>query len=137
MLLEPSIITVLALILYLVVTLNVGRTRAKYGVKPPATTGDPKFECALRVQQNTLEQLVFFLPLLWIFSYYISSLWGLILGAVWIVGRILYAWGYYQAPEKRGPGFGISSLSSLVLLGGAIVGVVLNATQFFPININP
>jgi glutathione S-transferase len=133
MLLEPSIITVLTLIVYFVITLNVGIARAKYNVKPPATTGDPKFECALRVQQNTLEQLVFFLPLLWIFSYYVSARWGLILGSIWLVGRILYAWGYYQAPEKRGPGFGISSLAGLGLLGGAIVGLVLAARQFFPI----
>ncbi|ELR97016.1 MAPEG family protein [Gloeocapsa sp. PCC 73106] len=131
MLLEPSIITVLTLIVYFVITLNVGRARFKYGVKPPATTGDPNFERALRVQQNTLEQLVFFLPLLWIFSYYISPRWGLILGAIWLVGRILYAWGYYQAPEKRGPGFAISSLASLALLVGAIAGLVLSARQLF------
>lgn len=129
MLLEPSIITVLTLLVYFVITLNVGRARFKYDVKPPATTGDPNFERALRVQQNTLEQLVFFLPLLWIFSYYISSRWGLILGGIWLVGRIIYAWGYYQAPEKRGPGFGISSIASLALLGGAIIGLVLSARQ--------
>lgn len=125
MLLEPSIITVLSLLVYFATTINVGRVRAKYNIKPPAMTGDPNFECAVRVQQNTLEQLVFFLPLLWIFSYYISAFWGLILGGFWILGRIIYALGYYQAPEKRTPGFGISSLSSLALLGGAIAGLVL------------
>lgn len=132
MLLEPSIVTVLTLLVYLVITLNVGRARFKYGVKPPAMTGDPKFEQAVRVQQNTLEQLVFFLPLLWIFSYYVSPRWGLILGLVWLLGRIIYAWGYYQAPEKRGPGFGISSLAGLGLLGGAVVGLFLASRPFLP-----
>ncbi|MGA0197569.1 MAG: MAPEG family protein, partial [Prochlorotrichaceae cyanobacterium] len=61
----PGLVTIAALIMYYAVTLNVGRARFKYGVKPPAMTGDPGFECAVRIQQNTLEQMVFFLPLLW------------------------------------------------------------------------
>lgn len=120
MLLGASIITVSSLLVYFVVTLNVGRTRAKYKVMPPAMTGDENFERALRVQQNTLEQLVFFLPIMWIFSYYVSELWGAILGGIWILGRVLYAWGYYQEANKRMVGFGISSLSGITLLLGCI-----------------
>jgi uncharacterized membrane protein YecN with MAPEG domain len=79
----------------------------------------------LRVQQNTLEQLIFFLPLLWLFSFYVSPLWSAGIGAVWLVGRIVYAWGYYQAAEKRTIGFGISSISGLVLLLGSLWGIIL------------
>jgi glutathione S-transferase len=111
-----GLISVLALLLYFVLTINVGRARAKYKVPVPQMTGDPDFERVLRVQQNTLEQIIFFLPLLWIFSYFVNPLWGAGLGGFWIVGRILYAWGYYQATEKRAPGFAIASLSSIVLL---------------------
>lgn len=127
----PSLVTALTLLLYLILTINVGRARAKYKVSPPATTGDPNFERVLRVQQNTLEQLVFFLPLLWLFSYYVSPLWSAGIGAIWLIGRILYALGYYQAAEKRGIGFAISSLSSMVLLVGALVGIVLNLLKYF------
>jgi uncharacterized membrane protein YecN with MAPEG domain len=98
-------------------------------VQPPATTGDPNFERVLRVQQNTLEQLVFFLPLLWLFAQYVSSLWATILGGFWIIGRVLFALGYYQAAEKRGPGFALSSLSSLALLLGSLVGLILTALK--------
>ncbi|MCU0534719.1 MAG: MAPEG family protein [Hydrococcus sp. Prado102] len=126
----PSLITVLALLVYLILTINVGRARAKYKVLPPATTGDPNFERVLRVQQNTLEQLIFFLPLLWIFSFYISPVWGSGIGAVWIIGRIIFAWGYYQAAEKRAIGFGITSLSSMVLLLGSLVGISLSLINF-------
>jgi glutathione S-transferase len=111
-----GLITVLALLLYFVLTINVGRARAKYKVPVPQMAGDPDFERVLRVQQNTLEQIIFFLPLLWIFSYFVNPFWGAGLGAIWIMGRIIYAWGYYQATEKRGPGFAIASLSSIVLL---------------------
>jgi len=122
----PSLITALSLLVYQVIAINVGRARVKYKVPPPQMTGDPDFERVLRVQQNTLEQLVFFLPLLWLFSFYISPLWGAGVGAVWLVGRIVYAWGYYQAAEKRTIGFGISFVSGIVLLLGSLIGVILS-----------
>lgn len=121
----PALVSLLALLLYFVVTINVGRARAKYGIPAPQMSGNPDFERVLRVQQNMLEQLIFFLPALWIFCFYLNPLWGSGLGMLWVVGRALYAWGYYQAAEKRGPGFAIASLSSLVLVLAGLVGVVL------------
>ena len=121
----PSLVTLIALSVYFLITLNVGRARFKYQVPPPATTGDPNFERALRVQQNTLEQMIFFLPLLWLFCFYIDPIWGAGIGAFWIIGRILYAVGYYQAADKRRVGFAISSFSSLILLIGSLVGMIL------------
>ena len=126
------LVTVLALVLFFVVTINVGRARVKSGIKPPQMSGDPEFERAVRVQQNTLEQLVLFLPALWIFAIVVSPMYAAGLGAVWLVGRVLYAWGYYQAAEKRGPGFGISSLAAIVLILGSLIGVVLQIVKSSP-----
>ena len=125
MYLYPSLVTALTLLLNQVLTINVGRARAKYKIMPPAMSGDENFERVVRVQQNTLEQLVFFLPALWLFSVYVNPFWGAGLGAVWLVGRIIYAWGYYQAAEKRIAGFAIGSLSGICLLLGALVGIGL------------
>lgn len=125
----PSLITVLALILYLALTINVGRARAKYQVPVPQMTGNPDFERVLRVQQNTVEQLLLFLPGLWLFSEFVSPIWGAGLGILWIVGRIIYAWGYYQAAEKRILGFAMNSLVALILLGGSLVGILLNLAR--------
>ena len=122
----PSLITVSALILYFVVTINVGRARFKYKVSPPQMTGNPDFERVVRVQQNTLEQMILFLPSLWLFSQFISPIWGSAIGAVWIIGRILFAWGYYQAAEKRAAGFGISTLATLALLGRSLTGIIMS-----------
>lgn len=121
----PSLVTASALLLYLVVTINVGRARFQYKVSPPQMTGNPDFERALRVQQNTLEQLVIFLPSLWLFSEFISPIWASGIGVFWLVGRSLYAWGYYQAAEKRMLGFGISTFATFTLLGGSLVGIIL------------
>lgn len=123
----PSLVTACALLLYLAVTINVGRARIKYKIMPPQMNGDENFERVVRVQQNTLEQLVLFLPTLWLFSEWVSPIWAAGLGAVWVIGRILYAWGYYQAAEKRTMGFAISSLVTFTLLGGAIVGIILSS----------
>jgi glutathione S-transferase len=127
----PSLITVFALILYFVVTLNVGRARAKYKVSPPQMSGNPDFERVVRVQQNTVEQLILFLPALWLFAQFISPIWAAGIGAVWIIGRILFAWGYYQAAEKRAVGFGISSLATLSLLGGSLTGIIMSLLKSY------
>ena len=87
-------------------------------------TGTADFERAFRVQQNTLEQLVLFVPALWLFCFFLSPLWGAGIGLVWIVGRVLYAVSYVRDPESRIPGFAIGWASSLILLIGAVVGVV-------------
>ncbi len=123
------LVTLLALIVFFVVTINVGRARFKFGIKPPQMSGDPEFERAVRVQQNMLEQMVFFLPALWIFATVVSATYATVLGAVWVVGRILYAWGYYQAAEKRGPGFGISVMAANILVVGSLVGVILQIAK--------
>jgi glutathione S-transferase len=121
----PSLVTVLALTLYFVLTINVGRAREKYSVPVPQMSGNPDFERVVRVHANTVEQIIFFLPLLWLFSWYVNPIWGSVIGIFWIMGRILYAWGYYQAAEKRGPGFAIASLSSMILLLGTFIKLVL------------
>ncbi len=120
----PTLVTLLALMLYFVFVINVGRARAKYNIPAPQVTGNEDFERVMRVQQNTMEQLIFFLPVLWIFSITVSTIWGAALGLVWVLGRAIFAWGYYQAAEKRTPGFAIGSLSGMVLFIGGLVGVI-------------
>jgi uncharacterized membrane protein YecN with MAPEG domain len=124
-LLFPSLVTVVTLIVFFVITANVGRARLKYKVPVPQTSGDPDFERVFRVQQNTLEQLILFLPSLWLFSLFVSPIWGAGIGGVWVIGRILYAWGYYQEAQKRRLGFGINALSVIVLLLGSLVGIIM------------
>jgi uncharacterized MAPEG superfamily protein len=120
-----AIVTVLALLQYIYFAVLVGQARGKFGVNGPAVTGHPVFERYFRVQMNTLELLVAFLPGLWLFAQYISPLWAAILGAVYIVGRFLYLRAYVADPAKRELGFGLSILPTLVLLLGGLVGAVL------------
>jgi hypothetical protein len=119
-----ALATISTLILYFVLGMNVARARAKYGIAAPAIQGDPAFERVFRVQQNTVEALVLFLPALWLFAWYVSDLWAALFGAVWIAGRAWYAKGYYADAAKRGPGFGVAAAATMILLIGSALGIV-------------
>jgi glutathione S-transferase len=64
----PAIATWLAVALYMILVWRTGVMRDRHGIVAPAVTGHPDFERAYRVQMNTLEQLVPFLPMLWLFA---------------------------------------------------------------------
>lgn len=115
-----SIVTLLALILYFWMGLRVAGARRRSGVAAPAMTGDPLLERHLRVQGNTLEWLPIFLPSLWLFALYWDDAVAAGVGAVWILGRIVYALGYVADPKKREAGFLIQTLAAAVLLFGAL-----------------
>ena len=120
----PAIVTLSALLLCVVLGMNVGRARHKSGIEAPAVTGDATLERAFRVHYNTLEWAPVFLGSLWLFALYWNDRVAAGVGAVWILGRILYARGYMADPAKRGLGFGVQALATLVLLLGAIGRVV-------------
>jgi glutathione S-transferase len=120
----PAVVTLAALIAYQGTVMAVGQARVKHKVLPPASSGPEGFERAMRVQQNTLEQLVFFLPTFWLAALLGSEAWASLLGFIWVGGRVAYGVGYRQDPAKRGPGFGISFMASAALLVMAIVALV-------------
>lgn len=119
-----SLITTLTIILLFGLTINVGKARVKYKVNAPATTGHPKFELAYRVQMNTVENTVAFIPALWLFSYYVSTSWGSVLGGLWLIGRVWYAITYSEDAKKRGGGFSLSFLAFAILTFGALIEIV-------------
>jgi glutathione S-transferase len=121
----PALITLLTMVLLFAVSFQVGRARGIYKIPAPATTGNPDFERIFRVQMNTNESVLMFLPALWLFAIYTSATWAGVLGAIWLAGRIWYAIGYTSAANKRGGGFGVSAGVALILIIGAIIGVVM------------
>lgn len=119
-----AVIIILALIEFLVLAAMVGRARVRYNVPAPATTGDPMFERYFRVHQNTMEQLVVFVPALILFADYVNVLAAIILGALFIVARAVYAAGYIRDPEKRELGATATFIINAVLLIGALIGII-------------
>ena len=122
--LYPALITLLALLVYVWNFMGAGQARGKHEIKAPATTGHPEFERKLRIQQNMLEQLIVFIPSLWIFCLTWPPLIGAILGLIFVIGRIIYSAAYAADPAKRSLGFGLGALPTVILLLGALVGVI-------------
>ena len=117
-----GIIIGLALLEYTATVYLCGRARARHEIAAPSTTGDPTFERYFRVQQNTVEQLIVFLPAILLFGTYVDEAIGAGLGLVFILGRVLYARSYDRDPAERGLGFGLTALSNLVLTLGGLIG---------------
>lgn len=122
-----SLITVVALIEYFAFVLLTGQARLKYNVEAPATTGDPVFERHYRVQQNTLEQLIIFIPSLWLFAEYVGPRSAFVLGLVFIVGRAIYAMGYVREPAQRRAGALATFAANGILVIGALIGLLVHA----------
>ncbi|HEX4210293.1 MAG TPA: MAPEG family protein [Candidatus Binataceae bacterium] len=122
-----SLITLAALIEYFVFVLMTGQARVKYHIQAPATTGDPVFERHYRVQQNTLEQLIIFIPAIWLFAEYVGTRSAFVLGLIFLIGRALYAWGYVNEPAQRSTGAMATFAANGILVIGSLIGLLVHA----------
>ena len=119
-----DLIAVLAVMQLIFFSVLVGRARGTYGIKAPAVSGHEMFERAYRVQMNTLELMVVFLPALFLASKYWPQAYVASAGAVYLLGRFIYWRSYVAAPTSRGLGFGLSMIPILALLIAALVAIV-------------
>jgi glutathione S-transferase len=123
-----ALATLLAVFVTFVLGGRVAFMRGRHKIEAPATTGHPQFERAFRTHVNTAENLVLFLPLLWIASVFYGGTIPFWLGIAWVISRVIYAWGYAQEnTQMRGPGMGLGFLSLLGLLILSAIGLVIGA----------
>ncbi len=120
-----AIVTALALLQVYVFAIQVGQARVKHGVNAPATSGPPEFERVFRVHENTVEQLIIFVPSLWLFATYWRADIAAALGVIFIIGRQIYRSAYIGDPAKRSAGFSIGAIAMTILLLGGLVGAVM------------
>ncbi len=117
-----AIVTGLAVLQGFFFAFQVGQARQKHGIDAPAITGNSEFERAFRVHANTIEQLIVFLPGLWMFGYYVNAQVGAGIGVLFIIGRFVYRSAYLGDPKNRTAGFGIGALTMVVLVVGGMIG---------------
>ena len=120
-----TLVVIIALLEYLFFTMKTGKARMESGLKAPAVTGNEMFERCFRVQQNTLEQLIVFIPAIYICGTYLHELGAAGIGLLFITGRALYFRAYISDPEQRGPGMVLTGLASVLLLLGGLIGVII------------
>jgi len=115
-----AIVSLVSLLMIIWMGMRVAAARRVSGIAAPSMTGDPVLERHIRVQANTLEWFPAFIVSLWLFAIYWNDLVAVVLGVVWIIGRVIYAFGYVSAPKKRFAGFMIQAVALAVLLFGAL-----------------
>lgn len=121
----PAAVTALSSMIMFWTGIRVGYARMKYKVPPPETTGHPVFSQYFRAQQNMMESLVQFLPVLWTFAVFVSAPMATILGFIYLVGRVIYTLGYCSDNVgNRFPGFLMATLTTLTMAFGSLFALV-------------
>ena len=106
-------VTILAVLVMVYIFMLVARMRGRHGINAPAMSGAPGSRTRLAragqhagaggdlpaaaVDRDTVFPCLGWLPAA--------------LGLVWCIGRIVYAFGYMTAPEKRSMGFLITTVA--------------------------
>ena len=117
-------VTLLSVLISLAFAIRVARARRRTGVRAPAMNGPQDLEYALRVQGNTVEQIVLFLPSLWLAALYFQGWWAPVLGLVWCLGRVIYCFVYGSDAKQRVPGFALTIFPTIILWVLAAIGIV-------------
>ena len=123
----PGILSSVALLVYYFTLFKSGMARGRFKVPAPSHDGPEEYVRHVRAHQNTVEHLVMFLPGLWLFAVAVDPIWAAGIGAIWPIGRLMYALGYYKAPEKRSIGLYISMPPIYIFILGSLIGFVLKA----------
>ena len=118
------IVIIAALVQFQLFGLRTGVSRPKYNVPVPKTTGHEIWERIFRVHQNTMEQLVVFIPGMLAFTYYVSQMWAVGLGVCFILFRQYYSYMYIKNPPDRK--FPLSFFVNVILVLGSLIGVIMH-----------
>lgn len=120
-----NLVAALAVLQFIVFSFLVGRARIEHKVDAPAVQGNEQFERVFRVQMNTMEQLICFIPSLLLANVYWSDTFVALVGIVYLVGRLIYRQTYIADPSKRTVGFLMTIVPTFVLLIAAILGALM------------
>ena len=121
-----SLITLALVALGLRLAFHVGKARFNFAdpltnpalFHSPEIYSDRNFLIAYRNQMNFLENLILFLPAIWIFACGVSDGLAALIGLGYVLGRVLYARNYPR-DYTHARGFQIASVCFLLLLIGA------------------
>jgi glutathione S-transferase len=119
----------LATIEVLVFAIIVGRARDRYGVPAPATSGHPTWERLNRVHQNSVEHLVVFVPLYLLYAATVDQRQAAVIGAIFVVARLLYAIGYASEAKKRAVGSLLTFLVELWMSALVLIALLVRLAR--------
>jgi glutathione S-transferase len=118
-------ITVLSALFTFFLAFNVGAMRRKLKVSALEKTKEKELLIANRVHMNMLENMVVYMPLLWVAAIFGPIILVAIVGTVWFAARVMYSVMYIKNPSKREVPFMISVLCMAVTALLGIYGMFL------------
>ena len=118
-----QLIIILALIQLAAFVVIVGKARVRFGVKAPAIYGNVDFERYYRVQMNTIELIILFIPSIFLASIYWSPYLMAALGCIYLIGRILYFFAYTQG-KNRVVAFLMSFTPIIIFMVAGLFGTI-------------
>ncbi|PCH59760.1 MAG: hypothetical protein COC19_06745 [SAR86 cluster bacterium] len=118
------LMVIVALLEYVYFSAMVGRARGKFDIQAPAVSGNIEFERVYRAQQNTMEQLVVFIPAIFIYNHLGSSSVAAGLGLLFVIGRAVYFYTYSRG-LNRGTGFLMGFIAIIILLLASAYNVIM------------
>ncbi len=121
-----ALLIILAVLQFMAFSFLVGPARVKYEVKAPATTGNEDWQRRFRVHQNTMEQLVAFVPAIYLCAVYANQTVAIVCGVIYLIGRCIYAYTYIKDPKTRALGMILSFFPTLAMVLAALGGVLMN-----------
>lgn len=121
-----TLIIILAVLQFMALSFLVGPARVTYNVEAPKTTGHEEWERRFRVHQNTMEQLVAFIPAIWLCATYANVTLAVVLGLIYLLGRSHYAYSYIKDPKLRAPGMIASFFPTFAMALAALGGILLD-----------
>ncbi len=108
-------VTVIALLHLFALDVYLSFHKFKHGVKDSEIVNDQNFQKINKIFKNATQELVLFLPLIWIFSLITSdNLTGLV-GIAWLITRLNYDFSYFRHPQKVSWTMALDSLVILTL----------------------
>lgn len=121
-----GIIIILSLLQYVYFGLQVGGHRQKNKEPAVDVPKDLHLRRANRVHLNTGEFLIIFIPMLVLCAYFWDPKIAAGIGVLWLIGRFMYRSGYMKDGSSRFRGFMVANISIILLMLGALYGIVRN-----------
>ncbi len=119
-----GIVIILSLLQYFYFAACVAGLRQKVGTPATETAEDQTLKRTIRVHANTGEMIIIFLPLIVLCGHFLNGKIAAGIGVFWIVARFLYQHGYLKDGKSRVQGFLLADLVFLLLMLGALYGIV-------------
>jgi uncharacterized membrane protein YecN with MAPEG domain len=119
-----SLAALIAVFMTFSFSMRVGMMRHKHDIDAPTCTGNDEFERTFRGHLNQVEDMVLFLPVLFLSVSVIGDLYAGALGIIWCAGRLVYFLNYCKEASTRSKGLMFSFPVWIILAGASLWGVI-------------